>query len=234
MSQNIALPKRRIGRGTGVAMVMVALVFDFAVVIMLIGGIIFALSTLGDSSIGKHVVQSTATHCAEAEKAKANGEAFGSKKEGWGRSYHEGECAVGKGIVAATVAIVGIGSFFTFPLMAAMVSAIAGIISVLLFTLWFAVLRVNVMGLSYRRVMVNLTTAIIESIPVLNLLPMQTICVLLHIRLANKEDDHKIKAVKAKLQAQETINAFMQGRAARAPNRTSVSQQLESEGVLAA
>lgn len=77
-----------------------------------------------------------------------------------------------------------------------MVSAIAGVVSVLLFTFWFAALRVHVMGLSFRRVMVNLTTAVIESIPGLNLLPMQTVAVVLHIRITHKEDDRKIKQAK--------------------------------------
>ncbi len=224
MSQSITLPKRRIGRGTGATMVAVALALDFAVLIMLVAGLVFAFSFLSMESCGRVAADYSAgkadsTGVWGAAKGVANVDTVSTVKCAWNAAW-------GAGVIG--------GAVLTFPLMAAMVSAIAGIISVLLFTLWFAVLRVNVMGLNYRRVMVNLTTAIIESIPILNLFPMQTIGVLLHIYIANKEDDHKIKAAKIKIHAQETSNAYMQDRTARTPSQTSVSRQLESEGVFAA
>lgn len=146
MSHDTTAPKRRISGGTSIAMVAVALVFDFAVLIMLVMGVVLSLSMVGDGFIG----------------------------------------AVGAALFLGA-------EIMTFPIIAAMVSAIAGVLSVLIFTVWFAALRVHVMGLSYRRAMINLTTMVIESIPVLNLLPMQTVAVILHICITNKEDDKKIK-----------------------------------------
>ncbi len=184
MSQEIAIPKRRIGRGTSAAMVAVALVLDFAVIIILVAGFVLSFSFLGV--------------CADSELIKD------TSKHGMVLGALMNLVTAGKCVLHAGAAVFSLTAIiWTFPAMAAMVSAIAGVVSVLLFTVWFAALRVSVMGLSYRRVMVNLTTAVIESIPGLNLLPMQTVAVVLHIRITHKEDDRKIKQAKSHAAAAE-------------------------------
>ncbi len=195
MSHDTTAPKRRIGGGTSIAMVAVALVLDFAVVIMLVGGTVIAFSTLS----GDSCVEAGTGLASNLEEGRNPDRGFWYKWLVTGPDWMNGWGNVRLGTVANGVRCVGsgglalAGAWFTFPIMAAMVSAIAGVLSVLIFTVWFAALRVHVMGLSYRRAMINLTTMVIESIPILNLFPMQTVAVILHIRITHKEDDRKIK-----------------------------------------
>jgi len=202
----------KISKGQGRLMMMVAALLDLLPLFVLVGVAAFAIATLTGGALGSiasGVVEYTDKHCTEAAKGGAWG---GGSKEGWGRQYHDSQCKGGKAVIAAGVGIAGLlglgASLWVYPIIFFVSTAIAGLLALLIFPVWFAFLRYNMVSFGHpKKIMVNfisfLTTGFLKWMPVINLFPspVYTLTVWSHLRLARAEDKEKHKKVQASKRA---------------------------------
>lgn len=93
----------------------------------------------------------------------------------------------------------GMAGVMVGPLLYAMVSLAVSILTVLIFSFWFLMHRVNMWAFKTNRIAVNLISIIVELIPGLDLLPGTTFMVWRHIKISEAEDKKKAEAGAAQM-----------------------------------
>ena len=161
------------------AMLITAVFFDFLPLLLMVVAFSFIVSAaagLNEADIARIVA------CSEAKASSG--------------SWVNAKCATASwsfAKVGLAVGVAGISTVALGPLIYLIGSFFATLISFLVFLVWFLIKGVFVFALTPRRVAANLTVFIIESLPIVNILPGHTMGVAMHIRQTRIEDERKNK-----------------------------------------
>lgn len=99
-----------------------------------------------------------------------------------------------KGNTAVGVAAAGGVMFVVGPFLYVGISVFISIVTVLVYSFWFALHHVNMWAFRSKRLTTNLVAAIVENVPLLNLLPGTTFMVWRHIKISDMEDAARTQA----------------------------------------
>ncbi len=106
--------------------------------------------------------------------------------------------------VARSIGSAGVAGFFIAPIIYVAGSYIGLFLGYIFFTFWFMFKGVYMWSFSNsKRVIVNIISIAVESIPLLNLLPGITLMVLRHVKISQAED--KLKETEQHLMIQKSL-----------------------------
>jgi len=177
----------RISKSQGRLMVAVAFLFDLIPIILLCLVFYFILDALGGFN--------TLTDAFDTGECKELTVDMGATGLDLGRdtiTVCENETAFAK--VKLLFALSGAisGTVFTGPLVYSVGSFMATFFGYMCFTIWFAINKVNMWSFSKTgRVFANAFSALIELVPLLNLLPGITFMAWRHVKITQAEDELK-------------------------------------------
>lgn len=169
--------QERISKGQGRLMIGIGLLFDLLpiliILVLFMVGIYFIVTTSGLTELADVATTISDPDAGFWEKTAAK------TKGAW----------IGFRVGFETILATAFGVFFFLPLLYTLTSFMSVFIGYLLFTFWFMFRGVYIWSFSNpKKILVTLTTAILETIPLVNLLPGITIMVWRHVKYTQMED----------------------------------------------
>jgi hypothetical protein len=173
--------KYRISKGHGWLMMFTAAFFDLLPLLLIILAISFTMSVTSNFN-EKDLARIMA--CSEAVAGSSV----------WEKAKCGGSLVSTTGVKVAMTGASAIASGLMFgPILYMVGSLIATLLSFIVFFIWFLLKGVFVLSLKPGRVAANLMVFIVESLPVLNILPGHTLGVAMHVRNTRAEDRERHK-----------------------------------------
>lgn len=192
-------PKHRISKGTGRLMVFVGLLFDMLPLLLIIVVMAFIFSGLNNSV--------TEAACDDNAITRF----LNTPVWDWGEKGDVMTVCEGATLASAGVAFIG-GGIIMGPALYAIGSIISVFLAFVVFLMWFGSKGVFVLSLSSGRIMINMFTFVVESVPVLNIIPTITFATWRHVHITQKKDEKRVRAYKTNLQAQQKLANRQQAR----------------------
>lgn len=166
-------------------MIAVGVIFDLLPILLLVGIIFWVIVSMGGSMEDvKHLSKSIEVYT-------------GANESNWfDRIFDKAGALIVGGISGGSLAkgavAGGLTAFFFGPFIYVVASFIASTLAYIFFTFWFLAKGVNIWAFgSFQRTLVNLSTIIVENVPIVDLFPGITVMVWRHITISRAEDKLK-------------------------------------------
>ena len=159
-------------------MLAVGILFDLLPLFLIIGTSVFVFKLLGDASA------KAASNVAACFNPATLTDLWNCAMFASSPVTELSKIALASGAAAFTAVTLG-------PIMYAIGSFTSTLLALFVFLVWFLVKRVNPFSPTAKRMLTNLLTMIVESIPLLNILPGITFAVSRHIRISRMEDEER-------------------------------------------
>lgn len=188
--------QERISKGKGRLMIGIGLLFDLLPVLILlvvfVTGIYFIVTTSGLTELADDIAAVSDSELRNSDAG--NWEKVIRPISGWW-GIGKAAATVGLGTILGTV----VGVFFILPMLYTITSFMSVFVGYLFFTFWFMFNGVYIWSFSKpKKILVTLTTAFLETIPLVNLLPGITVMVWRHVKYTQMEDALENKETVAK------------------------------------